>query len=175
MTDFLEPLREFWAKRREEVNRQFKRTLPFGDYVVDRWDKAKALGFGENSSVYDSAHIFGDVKVGRDTWIGPFTILDGSGELTIGNNCSISAGVQLYTHDTVGWATSGGVDPYEYAPTVIGNNCYIGPNTVVTKGVTIGEGAVVGANSLVIDNVAQGQKVAGSPARKLRKGGHDDA
>ena len=51
------------------------RTLPFGDYISDRWEKARLLGFGEGSSIYDSAHVFGDVSIGSATWIGPFTIL----------------------------------------------------------------------------------------------------
>lgn len=159
----LEAFRRFFRSRRDEVNSQFRRTLPFGDYVVDRWEKARMLGFGEGTSVYDSAHIFGEVEVGRDCWIGPFTLLDGSGGLAIGNNCSISAGVQIYSHDTVEWAVSGGA--VTRAPTRIGNNCYIGPNAVITKGVEIGDGAIIGANSLVLSSVPAGAKAYGTPAR----------
>ena len=53
------------------------RVLPIGDYISDRWEKAKYLGFGENSSIYDSSLVLGTVQVGKDCWIGPFTILDG--------------------------------------------------------------------------------------------------
>ncbi len=59
--------------------------------------------------------------------------------LEIGDNCSISAGVQIYTHDTVKWAISGGVEQAERAPVRIGSNCYIVLNTVVSKGVSIGD------------------------------------
>ena len=48
------------------------------------------------------------VTVGAGTWIGPNTLLDGTGGLSIGASCSISAGVQIYTHDSVMWALSGG-------------------------------------------------------------------
>jgi acetyltransferase-like isoleucine patch superfamily enzyme len=164
----LERLRDLWSSRRREVDSQWRRTLPFGDYVVDRWEKARALGFGEQSSVYDSVLVFGDVVVGARTWIGPFVILDGSGGLTIGSNCSISAGVQIYTHDSVRWATSGGVEPYDYGSTTIGNNCYIGPNTIVAKGVTIGDGCVIGANSLVLDSMPPGTTAHGSPCRPMK-------
>jgi acetyltransferase-like isoleucine patch superfamily enzyme len=167
VNELLEKLRAFWSARRTAVDAEFARTLPFGDYVVDRWDKARALGFGEGTSVYDSAHVFGEVKVGRNVWIGPFTILDGSGGLEIGDNCTIAAGVQIYSHDTVEWATSGGEASYTRASTRIGDNCYIGPNAVIAKGVLIGDGAVVGANSLVMKDVAPGAKVGGSPARPL--------
>lgn len=166
MSSFLASLREFLGLRRGEVRDKFDRTLPFGDYVSDRWEKAKSLGFGEGASIYDTAHVYGDVTAGKNTWIGPFVILDGSGGgLAIGDNCTIAAGVQIYTHDTVAWATSGGTMPYEHAPTRIGSNCYIGPNTVVAKGVTIGEGAVIGANSLVLKDVPQGARAFGTPAR----------
>jgi acetyltransferase-like isoleucine patch superfamily enzyme len=172
VSPMLDRLREFFRDRRAEVKAGFDRTLPFGDYVSDRWEKAAALGFGEGSSVYDSAHIFGDVKVGRNTWIGPFTILDGSGGLSIGDNCSISAGVQIYSHDTVEWATSGGAAPYEKARTRIGNNCYIGPNAVIAKGVTIGDGAIIGAGSLVLSDVRSGAKAWGVPCR-VRSSGNE--
>jgi acetyltransferase-like isoleucine patch superfamily enzyme len=111
----------------------FNRSLPLNELLFDRWERAKKLGFGEGASIYDSAYVFGDVQVGERTWIGPFTIIDGSGGLVIGSNCSISAGVQIYSHDTVRWAVSGGVEPYEYAPVSIGDNCYLGPNVVVSS------------------------------------------
>lgn len=167
MSGLLEQLRGLLRARRDAVNADYRRTLPFGDYISDRWEKARMLGFGEGTSVYDSCHVFGDVTVGRDSWIGPFTILDGSGGLAIGDHCSISAGVHIYSHDTVEWATSGGTAPYAHGPTRIGNNCYLGPNTVVAKGVTIGDGAVVGANSVVLADVPSGATVAGAPARPI--------
>ena len=119
----IEDLRKLWEYSREKVNRKWHRTLPFGDYIVDRWKKAELLGFGKGTSIYDSSLVFGDVKVGQHTWIGPFTILDGSGGLEIGSYCSISAGVQIYTHDTVQWAISGGEEDPEYAPTKVGSRC----------------------------------------------------
>lgn len=169
MTPIFDQLRAFWAARRREMDSKFKRHLPFGDYIVDRWEKARALGFGEGSSVYDSAHIFGDVTVGENSWIGPFTILDGSGGLSIGSHCSISAGVQIYTHDTVQWAISGGQADYEKASTHIGNNCYIGPNAVITKGVSIGDGCIIGAGSLVLHDIPAGSKAYGTPCKVTGK------
>lgn len=153
----------------DEFIKKFRRSLPLNEVLMDRWERANFLGFGEGTSVYDSSLIFGDVSVGKNTWIGPHTILDGSGGLTIGNNCSISAGVQIYSHDSVRWAISGGREPYEYEKTQVGNNCYIGPNVVISKGVVLGDGCVVGANSFVNRSFPAGSKIAGNPARLLEK------
>ena len=152
---------------RLQKKKAFNRFLPLGEYFGDRWLRAQHYGFGEGSSIYDSAVVIGDVQVGENTWIGPNTLLDGSGGLEIGSNCSISAGVQLYSHDSVEWAVSGGDADYEYASTCVGNNSYIGPNSIVTKGVKIGNGCIIGAQSFVCSDVADGQKVAGAPAKPI--------
>jgi acetyltransferase-like isoleucine patch superfamily enzyme len=148
-TELLAALRRLHDERQRHTLTELRRSLPFGDEINDRWDRAAALGFGAGTSVYDSSLIIGDVRVGERTWIGPFTVLDGSGGLEIGDTCSISAGVQIYSHDSVRWAVSGGRAEYERAPVRIGSHCYIGPMTVVTKGVSIGKHCVVGANSIV--------------------------
>jgi acetyltransferase-like isoleucine patch superfamily enzyme len=149
--------------KREKIKKDFNRVMPIGDYISDRWEKAKYLGFGENSSIYDSSLVLGNVKVGKNCWIGPFTILDGSGgELTIGDNCNISAGVQIYTHDTVDRVIYG--NEVIKANVSIGNNCYIGPNVVISKGVKIGDYVVIGANSFVNIDIPNYSKAFGVPA-----------
>ena len=150
---------------RASVRSKWNRSLPLADYFSDRWQRAASLGFGPGTSIYDSSLVLGSVQVGANTWIGPFTVLDGSGGLAIGSNCSISAGVQIYSHDTVRWALSGGKAEPERAPVKIGSNCYIGPNTVIAKGVTIGDGCVVGAHSLVLEDIPPGRKAYGTPCR----------
>ena len=60
---------------------------------------------------------------------------------------------------------SGGSLPYQYEQTKIGNNCYIGPKTIVSKGVSIGNGCIIGANSLVLTDIPPNSKAAGNPCR----------
>jgi len=163
----LQDLRALLSNEMSSVSKEWNRSLPFADYIVDRWQKALDLGFGKGSSIYDSALVIGNVKVGENTWIGPFTVLDGSGGLEIGDNCSISAGVQIYTHDTVAWAISGGEINPQKKPVRIGDRCYIGPNVVISKGVNIGDGCVIGANSFVNHDVPAGMKAWGCPAQCL--------
>ncbi|PKP61474.1 acetyltransferase [Candidatus Atribacteria bacterium HGW-Atribacteria-1] len=148
---------------RKNINRAYKRVLPFNEEFTDRWEKAKYLNFGKGASIYDSSIVLGDVAVGKNTWIGPFTVLDGSGKLKIGSNCSVSAGVQIYTHDSVKWAISGGKEDYERSPVKIGARCYIGPNVIISRGVTIGRCSVIGANSFVNKSVPAYSVAYGSP------------
>lgn len=150
--------------------RDFNRRVGLGDLVTDRWENARECGFGEGSSIYDSALVIGDVKAGTNVWVGPNTVLDGSGGLEIGDNVSISAGVQIYSHHTVEWATSGGKAQPRKAPTKIGSRVYIGPNAVIQMGVTIGDGAVIGAMAFVNRDVPSGAKAWGCPARIVEPG-----
>jgi acetyltransferase-like isoleucine patch superfamily enzyme len=148
---------------------RWNRHVSSADSITDRWERARRRGFGEGASVYDSALILGDVRVGRDTWIGPGTILDGSGGLTIGDTCSISAGVQLYSHDSVLWTVSGGRAEVERRPTAIGSSTYLGPNSIVTMGVSVGTRCIVGASSLVNDDIPDGHVAWGTPARVVEE------
>lgn len=163
--DVLDQLRNAWRWMQKEQGRHLNRSLPFGDGLVDRWERASMLGFGQDASIYDSAIVIGDVQVGESTWVGPNTLLDGSGGLRIGSFCSISAGVQIYTHNSVGWSISGGVDEISRRETTIGDRCYIGPGSIIEMGVSIGDGCVVGAFSLVRDSLPAGVKAWGQPCR----------
>lgn len=144
---------------------EFKRSLPFNETLFDRWERAKKLGFGDNSSIYDSALVFGEAKVGTNVWIGPNTIIDGSGGLTIGNFCTISVGVHIYSHDNVKQTLTSGKLPIERASVQIGNNVYIAPNVVITKGVNIGSFSVIGAHAFVNKNVPDYSIVMGQPGK----------
>jgi len=116
------------------------------------------------------AWIVGNPKIGTGTWIGAFTVIDGSGGLTIGEGCDVSTGVHIYTHSTVRRCVSGrSYDRIDRAPVVIGDRVFLGANAVVLMGVTIGAGAVVGAGSVVTHDVPPGAIVGGVPALVIGK------
>lgn len=166
--DLAECLGELYRTAREDMDARWNRVLPFGELLVDRWEKAQYLGFGKGTSIYDSGTVMGDVQVGMDTWIGPFTLLDGTGgKLSVGDHCDISAGVQIYTHDTVDSCVSGGAVEKTGSPVDIGDNCYIGPMTIISSGVRIGDGCIVGANSFVNKSFGAHVIIAGNPAREI--------
>jgi acetyltransferase-like isoleucine patch superfamily enzyme len=163
--ELLESLRTLIRGLSREKRERFRRRVSVGDLLTDRWEIARDYGFGERTSCYDNVLILGNVTIGKDCWIGPNVILDGSGgELSIGDHVDISAGVHIYTHNTVQRATSGGVAAVECAPTRIGSRVYIGPQSIIQKGITIGDGVVIGAMSLVNRDVPSNTRVWGIPA-----------
>lgn len=123
----------------------------------------------------DFCIICGRPRIGKGTWIGYFTLIDGSGGLEIGEHCSIASGVHIYTHDAVRWAVLGlEKDPgrrshVDRAPVKIGDNVFIGANSVVLKGVTIGNNVVVGALTLVNRDIPDNSVAVGNPARIVGK------
>ncbi|MEP7081610.1 MAG: acyltransferase [Chloroflexota bacterium] len=162
-----EELAALHARLRDDMRTRFQRDLPLEELLGDRWERARSLGFGEGSSIYASAYVYGEVQVGERTWVGPWVLLDGSGGLSIGSGCDISAGVQIYSHDTVERVLSEGRREVARAPVRIEDHCHVGAAAVVLKGVTIGHHSVVGASALVNRDVPPLTIVAGVPARPI--------
>ena len=162
----LETLRSLHESLRLSMRSQYDRDLPFEELAFDRWERARFLGFGDRASIYHNTYVFGDVDVGPDTWIGPFVMLDGSGgSISIGAWCCISAGAHIYTHDTVQRSLTGGRAGTTRAPVRIGDCTYIGAQSVILPGVTIGDHCVVGAGSLVNRDVSPCSIAVGLPAQ----------
>jgi len=112
------------------------------------------------------AWVTGEPEIGAGTWIGAFTVIDGSGGLTIGAGCDISSGAHIYTHSSVRRCVSGRAVPtVERAPVRIGDHVFVGAGAVVNMGVTIGDHSVVAAGAVVTRDVPPYTVVAGVPAR----------
>ena len=153
---------------RNYTKETYGRINPFYEDLFN-WSERGSFWTRENKdiTIYNSATLIGDVKIGEHTWIGPFSLLDGGGGLTIGRYCSISTGCQVLTHDTVNWSLSGGKLQSEYAETKIGDCCFLGSHAIVTKGVTVGNHSLIAAGAVVTGDVDDFTIAAGVPARAV--------
>lgn len=154
-------------KLRHSTYVKYTRINPFIEDLTDWKERGKYFFGKDNVTLYGSSSVVGNVQVGENTWIGPYTALDGTGGLIIGKNCSISSKVNIISHDTIKWALSGGKESYEYAPIKIGDNCFLGTGAFVGKGVTIGNNCLIAANSVVTNNFDDFSIIGGIPARKI--------
>ena len=119
---------------------------------------------------HEQAWIVGEPVIGEGTWIGAFTVIDGSGGLTIGAGCDISAGAQIYTHSSARRCVSGRQwNEVEREPVSIGDRVFIGAGAIVMMGVSIGDEAVVGAGAVITADVPPRTVVAGVPARPVAR------
>ncbi len=94
------------------------------------------------------------------------TLLD-SAMITIGGGTMCGPGVQIYTADHHRDAARRAQGIERGLPVVIGRNVWIGGGAIVLPGVTIGEGAIIGAGSVVTRDVESGARVAGNPERAI--------
>lgn len=112
---------------------------------------------GDNAVIMIGAVINIGAVIGEGTMIDMGAVL--GGRAMVGKRCHIGAGAVL----------AGVVEPPSATPVVVEDNVLIGANAVVIEGVRIGEGSVVAAGSVVIEDVAPGMVVAGVPARVVKK------
>jgi acetyltransferase-like isoleucine patch superfamily enzyme len=121
------------------------------------------------------ALIVGSPTVGEGTWIGPFTVIDASGGLTIGRGCDISAGAHIYTHSTLARCLSARrYDVVDRRPTEIGDHVHIGANATILMGCRIGHHSSIGAGAVVLEGteVQPYSIVVGVPGRVLESTTH---
>jgi dTDP-4-amino-4,6-dideoxy-D-glucose acyltransferase len=116
----------------------------------------------------------GGIEIGDYVHIGAHGFIAGSAPIQIGDLVGISGRVSIYssTDEYSGEGIVGPTIPPELrrvtdAPVMVGKNSAIGAGSVLLPGVTLAEGAGVGAMSLVRDDVGPFEMVAGIPARRI--------
>jgi acetyltransferase-like isoleucine patch superfamily enzyme len=133
---------------------------------------------------------FAKYSVGRFSYGTPAPKIMQLGEtqLKIGSFCCFAEGVTILLggEHSPDWVTTYNFDllydefrdvvgrSYTKGPVVIGNDVWIGQDAFILSGVTIGDGAVIGARCVVAKNVAPYSIVVGNPAREIRKRFDDD-
>jgi acetyltransferase-like isoleucine patch superfamily enzyme len=133
----------------------------------------------------------GRISVGNRTYIGNGTKLISRSSIRIGDDVTIAWGCYLYDHNShsLNWeernkdikqqmldlkSTRNFILNKDWSvvstePIVICDKAWIGFEAVILKGVTVGEGAIVGARSVVTKDVEPWTVVAGNPARVVKK------
>lgn len=131
-----------------------------------------AVGQGTVLAFGDDVSGYGRISIGASTWIGQYNNLRacGDGDIVIGADCLISQFCTLVgSNHAIARSRairSQGPDRSRLG-VVLGDDVWLGAGVVVVPGTTIGNGAVVGANSVVSHPVPEHEIWAGVPARKI--------
>lgn len=126
--------------------------------------------FGSHVSLYDDVQIYLDseganLHIGDHTYINQRSEIKVQSSVQIGNDCVIAWDVLIMDTDYHEIDEKG----ISSIPVKIGNHVWIGCRSLILKGVTIGEGAVIGAGSIVLNNVPPNTLVGGVPAKILKR------
>ena len=110
------------------------------------------------------------LTMGDNSNIGPYNYIGCSGKITIGNNVMLAPRVSIYAENHVFdhpelLIRDQGVEKKEV---IIEDDCWIAANSIILAGVTIGQGSVVAAGSVVTENVPAYSVVAGVPAKFIK-------
>lgn len=131
----------------------------------------------------------GMISIGQGTFGQPEIICfpGDRGKVIIGNYCSIASGVKVFvggnpkeTHnmnyistypfpEIYHWTCDSTIPPQGRSGVTIGHDVWIGVDVLIMHGVTIGDGSVIGARSVVVKDVPPYSIVAGNPCNLLRK------
>jgi maltose O-acetyltransferase len=111
----------------------------------------------------------GNISIGKNCFFNRGCSLVAFNRINIGNYCIFGPNVSIYDHnhrytDNTYIRKQG----YEIREVEIGNDVWIGANTVITAGAKIGEHVVIGANSVVTKDIPSNSLAAGSPAKVIR-------
>jgi len=111
-----------------------------------------------------------EMNIKDDTWIGQMCFLHSAGGIDIGRAVGIGPCVKILTsfHKEAKISRPVLTNELEFQTTVIEDGCDIGIGSVILPGVTVGEGAIVGAGSVVTKDVEPYSIVVGNPAKLLR-------
>jgi acetyltransferase-like isoleucine patch superfamily enzyme len=112
-----------------------------------------------------------ELRVGAGSWIGQAAFLHAAGGLTVGRRVGIAPHVCILTsiHADPGRDVPIMDGALEFAAVTLEDGCDIGINATILPGITVGQGAQVGAGAVVTRDVPAHAVVAGNPARILRQ------
>lgn len=147
-------------------------SLPNGPFYLLRvwWWQRKGYAIGKRTVIHRNVYFLGSVTVGNGTSISNNCFLNGcEAGIRIGDKVMIAPNCVLvaFDHDYRDLSIPMIDQPWINAPIEIEDDVWIGANCTITKGVRLGRGSIVGANSVVTKDVEPYAIVGGVPARVL--------
>lgn len=130
----------------------------FSPNVVLEIEKNTLVNLGDRNGIHSGCKIKvrkgAQLQIGNRVFLNYGCMLMCRHHIVIGDGCEFGPNVLVYDHDHDMHAAGGiKAKKYKVAPVVIGENCWIGANSIILKGVTIGAGAVIGAGSVITHDV----------------------
>lgn len=136
---------------------------------------AECLSFGEGAALDERVTLLAtnesaQITIGARCYVNRNTMLDASERIEIGDDTMIGPFCYITDHDhTFGPGARPADGALISAPVKIGARCWLGAHVTVLKGVSIGDGTVVGAGSVVTQSLPAGVLAVGTPARVVRE------
>lgn len=136
---------------------------------------AECLSFGDGAALDERVTLLAtnenaQIIIGARCYVNRSTMLDASERIEIGDDTMIGPFCYITDHDhTFGPGVKPADGALISAPVKIGARCWLGAHVTVLKGVSIGDGTVVGAGSVVTQSLPAGVLAVGTPARALRE------
>jgi acetyltransferase-like isoleucine patch superfamily enzyme len=134
---------------------------------------AGRIEVGARSSLERGAvlHAYGgSISIGENAFIGPYTVIYGHGNVTIGANALIAMHCRILSsnHTVPDQGTLVRSRPDVLLPTRLGQDVWLGAGATILGGVTIGDGCIVGAGAVVTSDLPPYSIAYGTPARVVR-------
>lgn len=126
---------------------------------------------GAGSVLYHGVEILnqnGHISLGTQSHLGAYCLVNAvEGSITIGNNVAIGPGCKILSYSNSYQSGELVTESKTTAEVVIGNNVFIGANTVILPGTKIGDNTIIGAQSLTKGTLQGNAIYAGSPCEKI--------
>jgi acetyltransferase-like isoleucine patch superfamily enzyme len=145
-------------------------------FDLTRLTEVEQISVGDHVLIDDFVFLQGGtgLRIGSYVHIAAFASITGGGSATLGDFCGVASGARLLTGSDR-FDGSGLIGPtvparrrsVERSSSVLGDHAFIGANAVVHPGVRIGEGAIIGSCSVVLEDVAPWTINVGAPSRAV--------
>lgn len=140
------------------------------NYIWRNWTLGHLVRIAPRGVIL-TLHKWRGVKMGQDVFIDPTAIVETAfpENITIGNDVRITAGCVIMSHiKAPHYLRETGLVPVVLKPVVLEDHCFIGVNSVIMPGVTVGKASVVTSGSVVVNNVPPYTMVQGNPAKVIK-------